>query len=738
MTWHSYMLGTLATAAWLGQNWGWIVSGVIVVFGILIAGASDGHRFSFTRVWAISGVCFDESIRKRVLWIAPLAIFGVIGITQFQRALDEQDALRQSVKICLFATGLVVMLSSIILACTNLPKEIESRVIYTIVTKPITRLELVLGKVIGFARVSLALIGIMGIFTWVYIRIGAQQKAQQITYRLNEGDVSDSERARLSEYKQTGLLTARTFWAPDELDVFGQPPQPGSAARVITNEGEQDCLAGFPIKREVMFGPPQNDPRDWSQEGIGQNGLAIRVLLNTRRTGAPDDQPRASEPMGPTFGKASGAKLAPPRVAIEFLDDHFNNLLPGASMVGASTAQQLVQGIAAYAKSMKLDPEASAAAVCLGEPVQLSDGSTGQYAYAWAPPQLAITLFNYPRFFVRVSGVSGNVDYILGLKPVSCFVPRFKAGSVDVDGGGATEIEPLPGADGKPELLAFRGRMGLHLDQEMSGGKDAPGATACYSFRNAPPAVMAQNQVPFQLNVEVDRSNSEIESGHEDATRMTVQVIDKATGKVTGIDHPVLIESRLPAFFSVPADSITSGDYDITLHCQNSSQTIGLMPGSLQLVASEQWFELNLIKSLSIIWMMSILVIILAVLCSTFLSWPIAIVLTLLLLLGHWGVDQIADTAGPGLGRQIVNDFKMTDVPIATMVSKGVDSLARGLNLLANVLPDTSRFDAIEDIEQGVSISGERLMEALTVMGGFGAPAIVLAYLILRNKEVAP
>ena len=228
------MLGTLATAAWLAQNWGWIVSGMIVVCGILIAGASDGHRFSFTRVWAISGVCFDESIRKRVLWIAPLAIFGVIGITQFQRALDEQDALRQSVKICLFATGLVVMLSSIILACTNLPKEIESRVIYTIVTKPITRLELVLGKVIGFARVSLALIGIMGIFTWVYMRIGAEQKSQQITYRLNEGDVGDSERARLSEYKQTGLLTRMVRYAnstvgrvPTQIDFADYRPVAG-------------------------------------------------------------------------------------------------------------------------------------------------------------------------------------------------------------------------------------------------------------------------------------------------------------------------------------------------------------------------------------------------------------------------------------------------------------------------------------------------------------------------------
>jgi hypothetical protein len=733
------MLGTLlANAAWFAQYWGWIVSGVIVVFGLLIVGASDAKRFSFARAWAISGVCFDESIRKRVLWIAPLAIIGVIGITQFQRAMDEQDALRQSVKICLFATGLVVMLSSIILACTNLPKEIESRVIYTIVTKPITRLELVLGKVIGFARVSLAIIAIMGIFTWVYVRVGAQQKRQQITYRLNEGDVSDTERARLSEYKQTGLLTARTFWAPDQLNVFAQPPQPNSPGRVITSEGDQDFLAGFPVNREVLFGPPQQDPQDWARNGIGQNGLVIRVLLNTQRTGAPDDQPAVSEPMGPTFRKAPTANLAPPRVGIQLLDDHYNDMWTGINMVGSSTAPQLIQAIAAYSKTMKIDPEAAGAGVRLGEPLKLADGGTGQYAYAWLPPQRAIALFNFPRFFVRVSGLSGKVDYIVGLKPVSCFVPQFKPGTIDVESGGATEIEPLPGLDRNPELLAFRGRMGLHLDQEMSGGKDAPGATACFSFRNAPAPTLVQNQVPFQLNVEVDRSNAQVESGHEDATKLTVQVIDIATRKLTQIDRPVLVESRLPAFFSIPADSITSGDYDITFHCENASQTIGLTPGSLLLVASEQWFELNLLKSLCIIWMMSILVIILAVLCSTFLSWPIAVVLTLLLLLGHWGVDQIADTAAPGLGRQIVNDFKFTDVAISKVVSTGVDSLARGLNLLANVLPDTSRFDAIEDIEQGVSISGDRLIEALTVLGGFGAPAIVLAYLILRGKEVAP
>jgi len=174
------------------------------------------------------------------------------------------------------------------------------------------------------------------------------------------------------------------------------------------------------------------------------------------------------------------------------------------------------------------------------------------------------------------------------------------------------------------------------------------------------------------------------------------------------------------------------------VQCSNKGHTVGFYPQSLQLVRDRQSFGISLIKSLSIIWMMSILVIILGIFCSTFLSWPIAVVLTVLLLLGHWGVEQVADSSGPGLGRQIVTDFKFTDVAISTVVSKGVDSLTHGLNLVSRVLPDTSRFDAMEDIEQGISISSDTLLAAMEVLAGFGISAIVLAYVILRGKEVAP
>ena len=735
---HANMFPFLADLSWLGDNWGWMVGLAVVVLGLFVVGVSDTKRFSITRVWAISGVCFDESIRKRVLWLTPLAIIGVLAVTQFQKAFDEQDAVRQSVKICIFATGLVVILSSIILACTNLPKEIESRVIYTIVTKPTTRLEVVLGKVVGFARVSLAILLIMGLFTWVYTRLSAAQKRQQISYRLQEGDVSDTEGARLAEYNRSGLLNSRSYWVPDELNIYGAMPAANSTTHVISNDGDEDALAAFFVDRSIAFGPPQSDPQDWAHEGIGQNGMVVQVAIDSKRTGPAPAEPKVGGPLGPAFGNAPAGPVSEPMISLDIMDENYNTIFTGAQMTAATTPAELIASIGEYARTTKINPQASASAVKLSDPVKQVDGSEIQYAYAWLPSEQAMLLFNRVKYYVRITGAGGLVDYTIGARPVRCFVPQFKQSGIAVEGPGVTEIPPFPGPDGQSQDLIFRGKVGLHFDQEMNGGKDSPNTVACYAFHKAPAAQLVDGEIPFQINVEVDRSNSAIESGHEDATKLAVWVRDSGSGKTTLLKHPVLVESRLPTFFSIPADSVSSGNYEIYLHCLNEAQTIGMMPGSLQLVRSTELFETNLVKSLSIIWMMSVLVIVLAVMCSTFLSWPIAVVLTVMILLGHWGVDQLADSSGPGLGRQIVNDFKFTDVAISKVFSQGVDTLSRGLNLLGKVLPDTSKFDAIEDIEQGVSISSGTLWDALAVMGGFGAPALVIGYLILRGKEVAP
>jgi hypothetical protein len=108
------------------------------------------------------------------------------------------------------------------------------------------------------------------------------------------------------------------------------------------------------------------------------------------------------------------------------------------------------------------------------------------------------------------------------------------------------------------------------------------------------------------------------------------------------------------------------------------------------------------------------------------------------ILLGRWGVTEVGDAANAGLGRQFVTDFGVRDPVQAQTLSSTIEQLNKLLLVVSNVLPDINQFSATDDIDHGVSISADRLSDALAVVAGFGIPLSVLTYVFLKNKEVAP
>ena len=177
---------------------------------------------------------------------------------------------------------------------------------------------------------------------------------------------------------------------------------------------------------------------------------------------------------------------------------------------------------------------------------------------------------------------------------------------------------------------------------------------------------------------------------------------------------------------------------------KKQSETIASMKkywkfASLKLVRNDQGFAWNLVKSLTILWLMSLLVTIISIFCSTFLSWPIAVVLTLVILFGRWGTMQLGDVTDAGFGRRIAEDmFKDTNAATHRAVSDTVDVLVKTMGIVSSVLPDVSQFGALEDIQQGVAVPPATLLASLQVALGFGIPLLVLAYVFLKYKEVAP
>ena len=207
------------------SRWQWVGAAAIIVLGLFVYGWRDLIRLHWRRIWAISGVVVTECMRRRVLWLTPLAIVGVVIVSQFQIATGgPEDAIRQTTKFCIFASGLLVGMTAIILASTSLPREIENRVIYTIVTKPTTRLEIILGKVLGFSRVSGMIILIMGAFTLGYLEFRARPLIADIKTELESLPSDSPKRAADVYYVNSGLLGTRSIEWSDDMQIYAEPP----------------------------------------------------------------------------------------------------------------------------------------------------------------------------------------------------------------------------------------------------------------------------------------------------------------------------------------------------------------------------------------------------------------------------------------------------------------------------------------------------------------------------------
>lgn len=700
------MFSQATISAVLGQSnldnyLGWYIAGAIIIIGLLGVGFKDLLRFSPKRIWAISGVCFAESIRRRVLWITPLAILGVIIVAQLQRPVDEQDAVRQTLKFCLFATGLLVTTATIILACTNLPKEIENRVIYTVVTKPTTRLEIVLGKIVGFARVSAAILLIMGLFSYAYLHVRAWSLRNDIQLRLDLGAVNATSVPTLKHYAEAGLLSARRFHQPPPVQILSREPKDGDPQRWVSGGGEQEIVVPFDIQPADLLPPGGGD----SSADFGVT-IVANLLYEQHGSAGPVAEPEPStQPTLPVMGPVPVPAMPPrasPQVSFEILGADQYSLIPPEAIGGG--------------KPLSLPPSGS------GRLVEAPIAPDGAGFLARRDP---VHPESARRIYVTITGVTSNTEFGINTEPKD--KPPVYLVVTGNPAGNFRRIVP------SPEPVVFYGRRGKFGQQLRGASAAAP--VAIFQFRDAPMAEQA-GQVPFELRLGIERGLVDPTVEEEQNTQVSLRV--RNGDKVFG-PFPLTPESNRTAYFNLPAEAVAGGNFDVLMQCFTDGHWLGFAPQSLMMVSREENFGVNLLKSLMILWLLSLLVVIISIFCSTFLSWPIAVVLTVVLLLGHWGVDQLRDTMTPGLGRQLVTQMMPeATAPTAALVSRSVEALNLMLSRISVVLPDISRFSATEDIEKGIAIPLTRLLAALQVIGGFGIPMMVLAYVFLKKKEVAP
>ncbi len=301
-----------------------MAGGLFALVGIGQPFVQSLGRVRFRRIWALTKLGFKESVRSRVFWVFLVFLLVFLFPAKWFFPIKPEDELRSTVAISSLAMNVLLLFTAALLAAFSIPNDIKNQNIYTVVTKPVERFEIVLGRFFGYTFLMTLALGGMTVISYVLIAAaGVDPKAQEETYKARVpvrgklsfasrkenfeainvgrefgyrqyigGDPSSSQRAIWSFYSVPSRLTAGREHVPCEFtfDIFRM------------TKGEENRGVDL-VVRVVTWQCPQKpplEPRDgtwrWAQPEKEQQYLDEARELIARlpgRAGRAEQNPAA-------------------------------------------------------------------------------------------------------------------------------------------------------------------------------------------------------------------------------------------------------------------------------------------------------------------------------------------------------------------------------------------------------------------------------------------------------------
>jgi hypothetical protein len=146
---------------------------------------------------AIAWLTFREGLRMRVVLVAILLLLALVLVLPFTLRGDGTLAgrLQNFLSYSLWVLNILLSLAVAFLACATLTNEIKSCSIHTVVTKPVSRFQIVAGKWLGVNLLSLLLVLLCGPTIYGFARFIASLPEEFRRDRLMLRDVVWTARA---------------------------------------------------------------------------------------------------------------------------------------------------------------------------------------------------------------------------------------------------------------------------------------------------------------------------------------------------------------------------------------------------------------------------------------------------------------------------------------------------------------------------------------------------------------
>jgi ABC-type transport system involved in multi-copper enzyme maturation permease subunit len=133
-------------------------------------------QLSFRRIYALALLSFKEALRRRVLYafsaLLIVFLFGSWFITS-----KPQDQVRTYVWVVFYAMSALLFLTAIVLSAFSIPTDIRQQTIHTVVTKPVERFEIILGRFLGVMALMTLVLVVMSSLSLIYVLRGVNPQA---------------------------------------------------------------------------------------------------------------------------------------------------------------------------------------------------------------------------------------------------------------------------------------------------------------------------------------------------------------------------------------------------------------------------------------------------------------------------------------------------------------------------------------------------------------------------------
>ncbi|MER3415212.1 MAG: hypothetical protein C4297_03240 [Gemmataceae bacterium] len=140
---------------------------------------------SWRRIWALARFSILEAIRRKALWsfvvLLVVFLFASWFIPLYRR---PEDQWRTYVDLTFFVTTALLLITASVLASFSLPSDIRNQSIHTVVSKPVRRLEIILGRILGLTVLLTAVLLVTAHLSLLYVfRTLNNPEARELTMR---------------------------------------------------------------------------------------------------------------------------------------------------------------------------------------------------------------------------------------------------------------------------------------------------------------------------------------------------------------------------------------------------------------------------------------------------------------------------------------------------------------------------------------------------------------------------